>query len=62
MDYMAPPPAYPAMQQPDAGRKPSDSGLSGLGLIMQLVGGLMTAVVASYGFMALIMLLLSVGA
>jgi hypothetical protein len=54
MDYMAPPPAYPAMQQPDAGRKPSDSGLSGLGLIMQLVGGLMTAIVASYGFMALI--------
>jgi hypothetical protein len=50
-------PGYPAMQQPDAGRKPSDSGLSGLGLIMQLVGGLMTAVFGSYGFMTLIAVL-----
>lgn len=63
MDYMAPPPGYPAqpgypaMQQPDEGRKPSDSGLSGLGLIMQLVGGLMTAVFGTYGFMGLIVVL-----
>jgi len=42
---------------PDPGRKASDSGLSGLGLIMQLVGGVMTAVVASYGMIMLIALL-----
>lgn len=35
----------------------SDSGLSGLGLIMQLVGGIMTAIVGCYGMIMLIALL-----
>lgn len=46
-----------AQNQSSPGRKSTDSGLSGLGLIMQLVGGIMTAVVASYGMMVLIMML-----
>jgi hypothetical protein len=50
-----PPPA------PSPGRKPSDRGLSGLGLIMQLVGGVMTAIVSCYGFMFLIAVGLSGG-
>ena len=42
---------------PSPGHKSSDSGLSGLGLIMQLVGGIMTAVVACYGMIMLIAVL-----
>lgn len=63
MDYMGTPPMAqpPAMMQPEPGRKPSDSGLSGLGLIMQLVGGVMTAIVACYGMLLLIVLLMSGG-
>ena len=44
-----------------AGRTPSDGGLSGLGLIMQLVGGVMTAVVACYGMLFLFAMMLSGG-
>ena len=62
--YPPPPPPSPGFHSPPApspGRKPSDRGLSGLGLIMQLVGGVMTAIVSCYGFMALIAVGLSGG-
>jgi hypothetical protein len=42
---------------PPVVHKSSDSGLSGLGLIMQLVGNIMTAVVGCYGMITVIALL-----
>jgi hypothetical protein len=47
----------PQNQPPSPGRKSTDRGLSGLGLIMQLVGGVMTAVAAGYGMMMIMMML-----
>ncbi|MDQ3337524.1 MAG: hypothetical protein M4D80_20365 [Myxococcota bacterium] len=41
----------------DVVHKSSDGGLSGLGLIMQLVGNIMTAVVACYGMISVIVML-----
>lgn len=46
---------------PAPGHKSSDSGLSGLGLIMQLVGGIMTAIVGTYGLFMLVAILQSGG-
>ena len=57
----APQNPQPPVQRHDVpaspGRKSTDKGLSGLGLIMQLVGGMMTAVAACYGMLIVIMML-----